>query len=123
MFVRILVAATVVIAAPACAASDGDPESFAADMRKRLAVQMTGASVTADPEDPLSAKVTGGEWEDASVNFHRIFQYCQSASAEDCAASKKEFIEKISKKPPALTKASLRLIVRDAQYLEYARSA
>lgn len=122
MPVRAFIAAVLVATSPACAAADKDADAFAAEMRGRLAAQIAGATVAPDPDDALSAKVEGGEREEATVNFHRIFNYCQTASAEDCAASKQEFVEKISRKPSAITKESLRLIVRDAQYLNYIRS-
>lgn len=64
----------------------------------------------------------GGEWDDAQFNLHRIYGYCQNATAEDCEAAKREFVEKVSKKPAKLTSGSLRLIVRDQQYLDYLKS-
>lgn len=122
MLVRTLVAAAALILMPGFAEATQSETDFGAEMRKRLAEHMTGASISANPADPLSATVKGGEWDEATVNFHRVHSYCQSASADDCEALKKEFVEKITKMPPAASKASLRLIVRDAQYIGYVRA-
>jgi hypothetical protein len=122
MLVCTLVAAAALILTPGCAEATQSDTDFGVEMRKRLAEHMAGASISANPADPLSATVKGGEWDEATVNFHRIHSYCQSASAEDCEALKKEFIEKITKKPPAVSKASLRLIVRDAQYVGHVQA-
>lgn len=122
MPVRTLVAAAALILMPGFAEATQSDTDFGAEMRKRLAGRMAGASISANPADPLSATVKGGEWDEATVNFHRVHGYCQSASADDCEALKKEFVEKITKKPPAANRASLRLIVRDAQYIGYVRA-
>ncbi len=122
MLVRTLVAAAAFILMPGVAEATQSETDFGAEMRKRLAEHMAGASISANPADPLSATVKGGEWDEATVNFHRVHSYCQSASANDCEALKKEFVEKITKMPPAASKASLRLIVRDAQYIGYVRA-
>jgi hypothetical protein len=122
MLDRILVAAAALILMPGFAEATQSDTDFGAEMRKRLAEHMAGASVSANPADPLSATVKGGEWDEATVNFHRVHSYCQSASADDCEVLKKEFVEKITKMPPAASKASLRLIVRDAQYIGYVRA-
>ncbi len=122
MLIRTMVAAAALFLVPGCAEARQPDTDFGTEMRKRLAERMVGASISADPADPLSAVVKGGEWDEATVNFHRVHSYCQSANADDCEALKKEFIEKITKKPPAVSKASLRLIVRDAQYVGYVRA-
>lgn len=107
-------------AAPAHAQSK-DEVAFGAEMRERLAPRVPGSRVVPTPGEPLSVKLAGGEWDGATVNFHRIYQYCVS-TPEDCEATKTEFLENITSKPPTMTSASLRLIVRDAGYVDYVRS-
>lgn len=122
MLVRTLVAAAALILMPGFAEATQSDLDFGAEMRKRLAEHMAGASISSNPADPLSATVKGSDGNEVTVNFHRVHSYCQSARADDCEALKTEFVEKITKMPPPATKASLRLIVRDAQYVGYVRA-
>ena len=69
----------------------------------------------------LVVAVKGGAWEDATINLHRIYFFCQTAVKADCDAIKSEFVEKIGAKPQTLDEASLRIIVRDKEYVDYAR--
>lgn len=98
------------------------PAAFTADMSKRVKARIPAVVITPDPADPLAVHIEGGEWKDAVMNFHRLFYYCQTSSAADCEAVKVEFVDKTTKKTPPVTAASLRLIVRDAEYLAYIRS-
>ncbi|WP_447726861.1 hypothetical protein [Sphingomonas koreensis] len=122
MAVPTILAIMILAMAPAGSAMAQEPGGFGAEMRERLTTRMAGASVAADPNDPLSVIVKRGESEESTVNFHRIHSYCQTAAASDCETLKQEFIDKIAKKVPEPTVAGLRLIVRDTQYLSHATS-
>lgn len=117
-----LIALLGLIASSACSARPPEAE-FALDMLDRLRKTMPGADLTIKLDEPLVVLVKeGGGWEEAQINLHRVFGYCRNASAADCEASKAELASKVGKKPPPVTRASLRLIVRDSQYLDYALS-
>jgi hypothetical protein len=92
-------------------------DSFVAEMQPRLQATLKGATLARDPGDRLAITVKGGALDGATVNLHRIFHYCSQASAKDCEDAKSEFAERTLQPPPEMTAASLRLIVRDAQYM------
>lgn len=122
--VRCAAMAIVGLLALGCPPSYAQAQSeavFAADMRQRLQTKLADGKVSPDKGETLTARITGGEWDGALVNFHRIYLYCQTASAADCEATKTEFFDRALVKPPSVTAGSLRLIVRDAQYVAYVR--
>ena len=69
--------------------------------------------------EPLVVKVSGGEWEDAVINLHRIHGFCEDASPADCERVKAEFVERTLTKPEKVTAKSLRIAVRDQEYVDY----
>ncbi|PKP86788.1 MAG: hypothetical protein CVT78_11050 [Alphaproteobacteria bacterium HGW-Alphaproteobacteria-17] len=69
----------------------------------------------------LEVTAKGGAWEEATINLHRIYLFCQTATEADCDTIKSEFVGKIGAKPQTLDVASLRIIVRDEEYVDYAR--
>lgn len=109
----------------ACAAAPQEPQEreFSTGMLERLRAAMPGAELSLKPDEPLVVLVKkSSDWAEAQINLHRIEGYCRQASAADCEASKAEFISKVTRKPPKATQASLRVIVRDASYLDYLKS-
>ena len=72
-------------------------------------------------EQELEVTVKGGGWEEGTINLHRIYLFCQTAAEADCDTLKSEFVGNIGTEPEALDVASLRIIVRDKEYLDYAR--
>lgn len=117
-------AGVLVAASVFCAnAQPSDEAAFGADMLRRLQGAMPGAELSSKAGDPLAiVRAKRGDREEAQFNTHRIYGFCRQASAADCEASKAEYVAGIVVEPPKLTPASLRLIVRDAQYVDYVRS-
>lgn len=116
-------ACATLLAATACQAQSNDARSFAAGMIAQIKQRSPGVEIV-QQDDPLSISLKGGGWkEEATLNFHRIYGYCQKAAPADCAATRTEFLDKIlaHSAPPAFTAASLRLAVRDLQYVSYVR--
>ena len=112
----LFVLALIMMPIAACAAP---PKDFRAEMIARLAKLMPGATLSADPDDPLVILIKGGDWDEGAINLHRIEGYCRQASARDCETTKAEFVANVSHKPAKATPASLRLIVRDRDYKDY----
>ncbi|HWU96365.1 MAG TPA: hypothetical protein VN029_12265 [Sphingomonas sp.] len=119
----VLWACGALLAATSCHAQAVDERSFAAGMIAQIRQRAPGVEVVPQ-DDPLSVSVKGGGWkEEATLNFHRVYGYCLNAAPADCKATRDEFLDKILAHPvpPAMTPASLRLAVRDAQYVAYIR--
>ncbi|MCW3835247.1 hypothetical protein ACFQ1E_00675 [Sphingomonas canadensis] len=105
------------LAAPAGAQTVGE-RAFRSDMIKRVQAKLPDAEVTPDPDDFLALHVKGGVLDGATINLHRIYEYCAGHSAEDCETLKQDFTGKMTSPNPDPTVASLRLMVRDRVYLE-----
>lgn len=103
-----------------CAPALADEAGFRAGMIDQLRGAYPGVQFTPGT-DALQVTTKGGAWDGGIINLHRIFHFCQNATADDCAAVKAEFIGKIATTPPALTEQSLRIIVRDQEYVDYVR--
>lgn len=89
-------------------------------MLQRLQAAFPEGQLSLKNDEPLVVTVKhAGEWDDARINLHRIFQFCQTAEAADCEISKTEFVTKITKPQPKPTRDSLRVVVRDQDYLDY----
>lgn len=102
------------------ACSAAPQENFSAEMLRRIQAAMPDARLSLKQDEPLViVQRKSGEREEGEINLHRIHNYCAHAAASDCEAAKAEFVTKISQKLPEMTPASLRLVVRDQQYLEY----
>jgi hypothetical protein len=107
---------TVALAAGAQAAPTA--EQFRAEMIKRFATVYPDRTYQAGDEE-LVISVNPGAKDEGTINLHRVFNYCQNVEATECEAASKELVEKTSKPAPDVTAASLRIIVRDAQYVAY----
>lgn len=69
--------------------------------------------------DELSAKISLSGDEPITMNFDRIFTYCQSANAADCEDAMQSFVEgtRDLASIQEITQERLRLVVRGADYL------
>lgn len=105
-----------------CSAQVSDEQRFAADMIRQIKQRLPGVDV-ARRDDPLSVSLKGGGRVESTINFHRIYGYCRNASVADCRSTREEFLDKVlrSPLPPVATAASLRIAVRDAEYIANAR--
>jgi hypothetical protein len=116
----ILGAGRMLLAATGCSAQASDEQRFVAEMVAQLKQRMPGLE-TMPRKDPLSAgfKINGRQ--EMTVNFQRVFGYCQHAALADCAAARDSFVDNIVRYPvpPAPTPASLRIAVRDAEYVSH----
>lgn len=106
----------------ACQVSAAPPSerAFVADMKQRLEAKLKQALEPIDGE-LLSFRVPAGDGapEGGTVNLHRIYGFCQNAPEEECERTKSEFVERFRLDPPGVTAESLRLVVRDREYLAY----
>lgn len=95
-----------------------DETVFRADMIKLLVKRYPDIAFVPGDED-LVVQAKGGDWDGRIINLHRIFLFCQNATAEDCDTTKHEFLVNTGVKPDDPTPASLRIIVRDQPYVDY----
>jgi hypothetical protein len=103
----------------AAQASDAAERAFRADMEQRIVRAVPGIELRGT--EPLSIEVVGTNLDGAVINFHRLYGYCQTASVADCEAEKGAFVEataSIARATPEKSAASLKIIVRDRQYVE-----
>lgn len=103
-----------------CSAQASDEQRFIAETIRQIQQRMPGVTVV-QQEDPLSMSLKGGGRVESTLNFQRLYGYCRQVSAVDCAAARTKLIDKVQQnpKPPVPTPASLRIAVRDAQYLRH----
>jgi hypothetical protein len=113
---RFLVALTLFLSG--CTPALADEASFRADMIEQFHKAYPEVQFTPGAED-LQVVAKGGALDGGTINLHRIFLFCRNATVEDCAAVKTEFIEKTSANPAAPTAQSLRIIVRDREYVDH----
>jgi len=119
MRVLVFVLALLALGAACAAVAAARPRGFRADMMARFAKAMPGARLTADPDQPLTILFKRADGTEGAFNLDTLVGYCRAASAADCAASKADFVMKMSRPHPDPTPASLRLVVRDRAYLDY----
>lgn len=92
-------------------------DTFAAEMLTRLRAAMPDRTMEVDPHDPLAITIAASGAEDElTVNLHRVHDYCLRASAADAEAAKRDYVESISTAIEPLTAATLRIVVRNADY-------
>lgn len=116
---RLLSTLLLAMLGTSCLAKPPTQDAFIADMKRRLQRNQPGIQFTSAAGDPLSLNVSGDpEREGDMVNLHRIFGYCQTAEPADCEEAKAEFAKKITLRPNNVTTESLRIIVRNAEYLD-----
>lgn len=93
---------------------------FVSGMLERFRAANPGTEYRISLEDPLAIEMKyEGEWGNAVINLHRIYEYCFRNSAEDCEGVSSEFVTRVSAPLHVPTVADLRIIVRDRQYLNY----
>ena len=110
-----LVAAALLLVA--CAEAPLSERAFAEDAIERMAAQQPEMTFTISPDDPLQIDAEGHpEFNELTINLHRVFAYCETASAQDCETELAQFVSAISLERSPPTAANLRVIVRDAEY-------
>lgn len=116
----IFLACSMALAGTGCSAQTSDEQRFVAKMIQQIKQRLPGVEVT-QRDDPLSVSLKGGGRVQSTINFHRVYGFCRHASAADCKATREEFLDKVLRisVPPASTAASLRIAVRDAQYVSH----
>lgn len=103
--------ASIAIAAP--------PRDLRREMMARFARAMPGATLSADPDDPLTILFKRDNGIEGAFNLDTVRAYCRTASTADCEAAKADFVGKMSTPHPDPTPGSLRLVVRDRDYLDH----
>lgn len=84
---------------------------------------MPDRTLTADGDDPFAMIVAGGGPTDVSqINLHNLYVACEHATPRACRQEKARFIAVLSEPLPSVTAASLRLIVRDVNYVHAANA-
>lgn len=105
----------------ACNAHATEPQrDFSEGMLASIRAHVPNREMRISADDPLAIEVAAsGDFEEAVINLHRIYGFCEHAAAKDCEEIKSEFIDKIGLVPSRPTRSGLRLIVRDQQYIDY----
>lgn len=98
-------------------------ERFRDEMIPRLAKSLPGGTLSPLTDDPLAITVKGGHLDGGQINLNRIYGYCLTASRADCESEKESLIAAVAIKPEAATAETLRLIVRDQEYVDWIREA
>lgn len=111
-------ALTLALVIAGCTPARADEAQFRVEMIERFRKAYPDRQYSLGKEE-LEVGVKGGEWEEATINLHRIFSFCETAAKDDCEAVKAEFVEKTGVKPKKLSADSLRIIVRDSEYMTY----
>lgn len=114
-----LLLAALVFAWAAPAAARETEAAFTQRMAERFRAAMPGYQVRITA--PLEMEMTRpGQTEPAQVFVGRIWNYCQSASAEDCEASVARFVGVLrsssAETTAPVTRAQLRVVVRHPDY-------
>jgi hypothetical protein len=111
----------LVLMASSCRAQ-APQELFSADMLARLRAARPGAAIAATRGEPLMLLTGEGGWQEGYVSLGRLYAYCRRAKPGNCERAKADFVRKVSKPPPAITPASLRLVLRERRYWDYFRT-
>lgn len=93
---------------------------FARAMIVGLAAAHPEATFQVRADDPLVIEVNTGQWNSAQLYLYRIYAFCQTASAGACEAARHRFVAAVLGPPPAARRENLRVIVRGADYIDYA---
>lgn len=113
LVVGVLGAGLIAAAAPA------GEEAFRAEVLGELRKAHPGERFGLGAE-PLVIVLRPGSGEEGGVlNLHNLYEHCRNAPAAECAASRAEWARKVLIAPPAVTRASLRLLVRRQDYVDY----
>jgi hypothetical protein len=114
-----VVLALLALGAASAALVASRPRDLRSEMMARLARAMPGAVLTLSPDEPLTILFKRANGEDGEFNLDAVAGYCRTASAADCEAMKADFVRKLSTPHPEPTPASLRLVVRDREYIDH----
>lgn len=114
---------TVGLLAPAAdlAADPAGSVRFTAGMIERLQRADPKSRFAPATGDPLSIAATSSTNEQRTINLHRLYGFCRQATKEDCESEKSTFIRGVLAPVPKSTRESLRLIVRDREYVDSIR--
>jgi hypothetical protein len=101
-----------------CSAQASDEQRFVEKMIQQIRQRLPGVEVT-QRDDPLTVSLKGGGRIESTINFGSLHRFCRQATAKQCAAMRKEFLDTVLRAPPMATAASLRIAVRDAEYVQH----
>lgn len=114
-------AAAIGMAVPAIGQAPADPRVFAERALVQFQQALPQATFALEPSDPLQINVSGHpEWDEAALNLHRVFGYCQTIDAQTCDAELARLVIALTAQVNAASQSDLRIIVRDAAYWSYA---
>jgi hypothetical protein len=114
----IVMACGALLSGTACSAQVSDEQRFVADMIQRIKQRLPGAEIV-QQDDPLSISVKASGRAETTLNFGSVYRWCRQASAEECATMRSEFLDTVLRTPAAATATSLRIAVRDAEYVRH----
>lgn len=102
-----------------CAKAQTSEADFTRQMAERFRAALPGRTV--EITEPLQLRV-GLSPDPATVNLGRVFNYCASATAEECTASIDRFVtasaEGLTHVDAPITREQLRLLVRNVEYCQ-----
>lgn len=99
-----------------------EPGAFRTDMLQRLKRDYP-AHRFEPAEDPLSIlRDKGSKEQEGTLNLHNVHAYCAAAEAPACETAKTEWLRRVMLPPQTVTRESLRLLVRNADYIAYANN-
>jgi hypothetical protein len=114
-----LAALAAALATPVpAAAQQPDEAAFTRDVAERLRAALPGRPFTV--AGPLEIRVEAEGYESMTVNVGRIWNFCATAPADECEASRAQFVESVAgavaEAPGPVTRAQLRVAVRHADF-------
>lgn len=112
----IFLACGALLSGTGCSAQTSGEQRFVADMIRRIHQRLPDVEI-AQLGDPLSVSLKGGGRVERMLNFGRVYRLCGQVSAKECGKAREEFLDTMLRAPLAPTAASLRIAVRDAQYV------
>lgn len=119
-WLRFAIAGVALALACAPAGAQESEAAFTQRMVERFKAALPGKTI--ETGEPLQLLI-GGEKEPIEINVGRIFNYCRSASAEECERSIADFVAKgagtVRSAGAPLTGAQLRVAVRHRDYCDY----
>jgi hypothetical protein len=101
--------------------AETSPAQFAGEMIARLKAAHPESIFANEGALPLQVTVKGGGHDGAQIMLYRIYDYCRNVPAENCEASKADFVAKVLAPLPEARRENLRVIVRGADYYDAAQ--
>lgn len=99
-----------------------DPDTFRAEMMQRLMRDHPEHRFERG-DDPLAIrKDSGNKADEGILNLHNLHAYCSAAEVAACESAKADWARRVMLAPQPVTRASLRLLVRNAEYVAYANN-